>query len=105
MLVHCWSGRYLEHGWRSRSGERRRPCGEGWHEHLRGGWSVAERGVRANAVVVSAPALDHDLRLLQRVEDLAIQQLVAKPGIEAFHIAVFPGRAPLNVRRLGPHSR
>ncbi|CAO4181399.1 HEPN AbiJ-N-terminal domain-containing protein [Methylorubrum extorquens] len=48
-------GRPLLHGslgWRSRPGERSRPSGEGWHEHLRGRWSVAERGVRAHAVVV-----------------------------------------------------
>lgn len=48
-------GRPLLHGSlgrRSRPGERSRPSGEGRHEHLRGRWSVAERGVRAHAVVV-----------------------------------------------------
>ena len=48
-------GRPLLHGSlgrRSRRGERSRPGGEGRHEHLRGRWSVAERGVRAHAVVV-----------------------------------------------------
>ena len=72
-------GRPLLHGSlgrRSRPGERSRPSGEGRHEHLRGRWSVAERGVRAHAVVVSTPTLDHDLRLLERVEDLTVQKLV-----------------------------
>lgn len=72
-------GRPLLHGSlgrRSRPGERSRPSGEGRHEHLRGRWSVAERGVRAHAVVVSSPTLDHDLRLLERVEDLTVQKLV-----------------------------
>ncbi|CAO4193707.1 hypothetical protein LFADAHJC_LOCUS2052 [Methylorubrum extorquens] len=48
-------GRPLLHGSlgrRSRPVERSRPSGEGRHEHLRGRWSVAERGVRAHAVVV-----------------------------------------------------
>ena len=48
-------GRPLLHGSlgrRSRPSERSRPSGEGRHEHLRGRWSVAERGVRAHAVVV-----------------------------------------------------
>jgi hypothetical protein len=35
--------------------------------------------VRAVAVVVPPPALDHDLGLRQRVEDLAVEQLVPEP--------------------------
>jgi hypothetical protein len=32
---------------------------------------------------VTTPAFDDDLRFPQRVEDLAIEQLVAQPGIRA----------------------
>jgi hypothetical protein len=42
---------------------------------------------------VPPPALDDDLRLAQRIEYLAIEQLVAPPGIERSHVAVLPGRA------------
>src|SRR5215213_9065286 len=35
--------------------------------------------MRAHAVVVPSPALDHDPGLLQGVEDLPIQQLVPQP--------------------------
>ena len=42
---------------------------------------------------MSSPAFDHDLRLLERVEDLAIEQLVAKPSVEAFQVSVLPWTA------------
>jgi hypothetical protein len=32
---------------------------------------------------MAPPAFDHDLCLFERVEDLAVEQLIAKPGIEA----------------------
>ena len=38
-----------------------------------------------------------------RVEDLAIEQLIAQAGIEAFDIAILPGRAWFDVGRLGAH--
>src|SRR5215211_4248121 len=37
---------------------------------------VAQRRMRAHAVVMPPPALDHNFGLLECVEDLAIQQLV-----------------------------
>ena len=40
-----------------------------------------------HGVVVTPPALDHDLSLLQGVEDLAVEQLVAQARIEALDIA------------------
>jgi len=70
---------------------RSRPCGEGWHEHLRGGSPIADRGMRANGVVVPSPALDDDLGLAQGVEDLSAEQLVAKACIETFDEPVLPG--------------
>jgi len=43
---------------------------------LRRGRDGAERRVRSNGVVVPTPALDDDLGLLERGEDLAVEQLV-----------------------------
>ena len=54
-----------------------------------------------DGIVVPAPALDDDLRLAQGVEDLAVEQLVAEPGIEALDIAVLPRAARLDVGGLG----
>jgi len=44
--------------------------------------------VRSLRVVVLAPLLDDDLGLVQGIEDLAIEQLVAEAGIEALDVAV-----------------
>ena len=82
-------------------GLRGRPGGEGWHEHLRGGWVVAQRGVRAHRAVVTSPALDDHLRLPERGEDLTIEQFVSEPGLEAFDIAVLPWAARGDGGRLG----
>jgi hypothetical protein len=49
---------------------------------------------------VAAPAFDHDLSLLERVEDLAIKQLVSEPGIEALDKPVLPGTAWSDISRL-----
>src|SRR5271163_2242405 len=93
MLVQGRSLHQLEHGRRSWSGLCSRPCGEGWYEHL-GSWSpVADRGMRANSVVVPTPALDDDLGLAQRVEDLAVEEFVAQARIEALDEAVLPRAA------------
>ena len=60
-------------------------------EALRGRWPVAKGAVRAHGVVVAAPLLDEDLGFTQGVEDLAVQQLVPEPGVEALAVAVLPG--------------
>ena len=39
-------------------------------------------------IQVPAPALDHHLGLAQSMEDLAVQQLVARAGVERLHMAV-----------------
>src|ERR671917_1008416 len=75
------------------------------HDHLWSWRAVAERGVRAHRVVVASPALDHDLRLAQAVEDLAVQQLVTEPGVEALDEAVLPWAAGGDVGGLGAHRR
>src|SRR5215204_6143994 len=105
MLVEGWSLRYGGPGRRSRSGWRSRPGREGRTEHLRSRWSVAQRGIGPDRIVMPSPAFDDDLSLLQGGEDLAIQQLVSEPGVERLHIPVLPRRAALDVRRLGPNRR
>src|SRR5262245_61236387 len=53
----------------------------------------------SHAIVMLTPALDHDLRLLQRREDLTIEKLVAQSPVEALHVAVLPWAAALDVGR------
>ena len=50
---------------------------------------------------MASPALDNDLGLAQAVEDLAVEQLIAKAGVEAFDVAVLPRTASLDVSGLG----
>jgi hypothetical protein len=47
-----------------------------------------------------APLLDDDSRLLQTVEDLTVEALVAQFAVEGFAVAVLPGTARLDVERL-----
>src|SRR5215470_2585346 len=54
---------------------------------------------------MASPALDDDLGLAQSVEDLAVEQLIAKAGVEALDVAVLPRAAPLDVGGLGTGSR
>ena len=84
---------------RSWAGLRSRTRG---HEDLRCRWSVAERRVRTNGVVVPSPALDDHLCVLQRVKDFTVEQLVTELRVEAFTVAVLPWTASLDVGGLGP---
>ena len=52
--------------------------------------------MRANGVVVMSPCFDHDLGLLERVEDLAVEQLIAELSVEAIVVAVLTGAAWLD---------
>ena len=52
---------------------------------------------------MTAPLLDHDPGLRERIEDLAVEQLVTELAIEALHIAVLPGARPFDEGRLGAH--
>jgi hypothetical protein len=54
---------------------------------------------------VASPTLDDDLGRAQSVENFAVEQLIAKAGIEALDVAVLPGAAPLDVGGLGAYSR
>jgi hypothetical protein len=61
--------------------------------------------VRPDRIVVTSPALDDDLGLAQSIEDLAVEQLITKAGVEALDVAVLPRAAPLDVSGLGTDSR
>ena len=56
--------------------------------------------MRTDVVVLLAPAFDQHFRFLERVEKLALEQLVLQLAIEAFDVAVLPGRARFDVERL-----
>lgn len=45
--------------------------------------------------------LDHDLCLLERVEEFAIEQFVTEFAVEGFAVSVFPRTTRLDVSRLG----
>jgi hypothetical protein len=47
--------------------------------------------MRPDSIVVSAPGLDDDPGFFQGVKDLAIQKLIAQPGIDALDEAILPG--------------
>src|SRR5215212_3892165 len=79
VLVQRWPFHHGQPGRQSWSGERRRPGGEGGHEHLRSRRPVAQRSMRPHAIGVLSPALDHNFGLPQRVENLSIQQFVSQP--------------------------
>jgi hypothetical protein len=38
--------------------------------------------MRTNGIVVPAPAFDDDLGFAQRVEDLAVEQLISQAGVD-----------------------
>src|SRR5215218_7498328 len=88
MLVHDRPERHGRGGRRSWLGKRSRP-----QHDLRGGRDGAEGRARADRVVVPTPALDDDLGLLERGDDLAVEQLVPELGVEALDVAVLPRRA------------
>ena len=55
-------------------------------------------------VVEVPPFFDNNLGFPQRVENFAVQQLVAHSPVGTFAISVLPGRPRLNVSRLGSHG-
>jgi len=54
---------------------------------------MAEGAVQPDCVVVPTPALDHDLPLLPRMEDFAVEQLIAQLGSRAIPAKVRSGFA------------
>src|ERR671913_1960365 len=73
MLVHDRPERHGRGGRRSWPRKRSRP-----ELNLGCGRPVGQRGVWAKGVIVPRPALNDDLGLLERREDLAVEQLVAE---------------------------
>jgi hypothetical protein len=47
--------------------------------------------VQPDGVVVASPFLDQDLGFPRRVEDFAVEEFIAKPGVEALAISILPG--------------
>src|SRR6266511_1116156 len=61
---------------------------------------IAEARIRANFVVMAAPALDDRLGLRPRPEPFETQALVAELAVEAFGDAILPRLAGLDQRRV-----
>src|SRR6202042_1278519 len=76
------------------------PCFHFGLPRLRCWRSVAERRVWTDGVVVNPPAFCQYLHLLQRVEDLAIQELVPQLRVEALAVPVLPRTAGFDIERL-----
>src|ERR1035438_9593122 len=70
-----------------------------WQDSLGCRRPVAQRRVRPLRVVFHAPPLRQNLCLLQRVEDLAVQELIAQLPVEALTVPVLPRTPGLNVQR------
>lgn len=49
---------------------------------------AADRGVRADVVVIDSPVLDGGARVEKRREGILVEQLVAKASVEALNAAV-----------------
>jgi signal transduction histidine kinase len=60
--------------------------------------------MRPDRIVMAPPAFDDDLSFSEGVEDLAVEQLIAKAGVEALDVAVLPRTAPLDIGSLGADS-
>ena len=56
--------------------------------------------MRPDSIVVASPSFDEHLRLAERREDFAVEQLVPELRIQALAVAVFPWAARLDVERL-----
>jgi hypothetical protein len=57
--------------------------------------------VGADAIVVAPPGFDQDPGFGQAIEDLAVEQFIAKLAVEALAVAVLPGAAWGDVGGLG----
>ena len=59
----------------------------------------------ADAVVVLPPLFDQDLGLLQRIEDLPVQEFISQLSVEGFHVTILPGTPGLDIERLDAKPR
>ena len=55
--------------------------------------------MRALRIVLMAPTFDEDLRLMQCIEEFAVQQLIPQLPVEGLHVAVLPGTPWFNEQR------
>src|SRR6516225_11069210 len=76
-----------------------------WQDGLWRRWPIPERGMRSHRVVVHSPPLDHHLRLLQGVEDLALQAFILQLAVEAFTVPILPRASWLDIQRLSSYCR
>ncbi len=56
--------------------------------------------MRADVVVLPEPRVDDDLRLPGRREPLGVENFTPQRPVEAFVVAVLPGRARIDAYRL-----
>jgi hypothetical protein len=61
--------------------------------------------VRADVVVLLPPPLREDLRLRQRVEDLAVKEFIAELAVEGLDVPVLPGTPGLDEEGRDPDAR
>ena len=50
----------------------------------------------ANGVVVASPVFEENPGILEGVEDISVQELVAQPRVEALDVSILPGRTWLD---------
>src|SRR5713101_546078 len=72
-------------------------------DDLRCRWPVAQRRVRPLRVVFHPPPLRQNLCLLQRVKDLAVQELIAQLSVETLTVPVLPWTPRFDVQRPRAH--
>ena len=58
-----------------------------WNDAFGIWWPVSKGTVGSDGVVVPAPLLNDDLRLPERVEDLAVKEFIPEAGIEALTVS------------------
>src|SRR6202050_650348 len=75
-----------------------------WDDGLWRRRPLAQCRGRPLRVVLHAPPLRQNLCLLQRVEDLAIQELIAQLSIETFTVPVLPWTSRFDIQRPRAHS-
>src|SRR5580698_519546 len=75
-----------------------------WDDGLWRRWPVAQCRVWPLRVVFHAPPLRQNLCLLERVKDLAIQELIAQLSIETFTVPVLPWTSRFDIQRPRAHS-
>src|SRR5215470_1989147 len=66
---------------------------------LWGGWPIPQRTMRALRIVASAPPLHDHPRLVQRIEEFAVEQFVPQFAVEGFHISILPRTPWLDTQR------